>query len=227
MESETVSIRNTSSKNSFDSRILVVDDDTTCLSVVAAMLKKFKYEVVTVKHPNDALCTLRIKGGAFDLVVSDVHMPDMNGLELQKVIAQEFNLPVVLMSADNEEGVVLKGLQNGAAFFILKPVSADDLRDLWQFASMNYKKNKVVIEEETSASEFFDVSESSVHDEDGNIKKDSSRRNSPRKEGSCDEKRGEISESSSQKRPKVVWTNALHNRFLEAIRSIGLESKSS
>lgn len=50
---------------------------------------------MTVKHPKDALCTLRIKGGAFDLVVSDVHMPDMNGFELQQAIAQEFDLPVV------------------------------------------------------------------------------------------------------------------------------------
>lgn len=48
---------------------------------------------MTVKHPNDALCTLRVK--EFDLVVSDVHMPDMNGFELQAAIAQEFNLPVV------------------------------------------------------------------------------------------------------------------------------------
>ncbi|KAL0317741.1 UNVERIFIED_CONTAM: Two-component response regulator ORR21 [Sesamum angustifolium] len=82
--------------------ILVVDDDTTCLSIVAAILKKFKYQVVTVKHPNDALCTLRIKGGAFDLVVSDVHMPDMNGFELQRAIAQEFNLPVVSMKKKSQ-----------------------------------------------------------------------------------------------------------------------------
>lgn len=54
-----------------------------------------KFPVVTAKHPNDALCTLRIKGDAFDLVVSDVHMPDMNGFELQEAIAHEFNLPVV------------------------------------------------------------------------------------------------------------------------------------
>ncbi|KAL0400799.1 UNVERIFIED_CONTAM: Two-component response regulator ARR1 [Sesamum latifolium] len=126
--------------------ILVVDDDTTCLSIVAAILKKFKYQVVTVKHPNDALCTLRIKGGAFDLVVSDVHMPDMNGFELQRAIAQEFNLPVVLMSADDKESVALQGLESGAAFFIYKPVCPDDLRDLWQFAAMK-KKSQVVIEE--------------------------------------------------------------------------------
>ncbi|KAI8008889.1 putative two-component response regulator ARR21 [Camellia lanceoleosa] len=75
--------------------ILVVDDDTTCLSIVAAILKSWNYEVVTVKHPIEALCTLRIRGGSFDLVITDVHMPDMNGFELQKKIHKEFKLPVV------------------------------------------------------------------------------------------------------------------------------------
>lgn len=127
------------------------------------------------------------------------------------------------MSADNEEGVAIKGLRNGAAFFILKPVSADDLRDLWQFASMYYKKkNQVLIEEKTSVDEINDVSESSTLDEDGNTKKDP--RKSPRKEGPADEKIAKVSESSGKK-PKVVWTNALHNRFLDAIRSIGFDSK--
>ncbi|KAI3458200.1 hypothetical protein Pfo_014863 [Paulownia fortunei] len=232
MEGETITLSNSSeSKKSVDTvSILVVDDDTTCLSIVAAILKKFKYQVVTVKHANDALCTLRIKGGAFDLVVSDVHMPDMNGFELQQAIAQEFNLPVVLMSADDKEGVALKGLESGAAFFIVKPVSADDLRDLWQFAAMK-KKSQVVIEEtggfpdektstEKNSSNEMAVSASSVNED--TLNKKDSKRKSPRKEGS-DEKKGENSQSASQKKPKVIWTNSLHNRFLEAIRSIGLD----
>ncbi|KAK4431534.1 Two-component response regulator ORR21 [Sesamum alatum] len=210
--------------------ILVVDDDTTCLSIVAAILKKFKYEVVTVKHPNDALCTLRIKGGAFDLVVSDVHMPDMNGFELQRAIAQEFNLPVVLMSADDKESVALQGLESGAAFFIYKPVSPDDLRDLWQFAAMN-KKSQVVIEETGSLPEEKTSNEKNSYGEmamsassvSGDVvNKKESKRKSPRKEGSS-ERKGDNSQSSSHKRPKVIWTNSLHNRFLEAIRSIGLD----
>ncbi|KAL1531456.1 two-component response regulator ARR2-like [Salvia divinorum] len=192
--------------------ILVVDDDITCLAIVAAILKKLKYEVVTVKHPNDALCTLRIKGGAFDLVISDVHMPDMNGFELQRAITQEFNLPVVLMSADDKEGVALKGLESGAAFFIMKPITPDDLRDLWQFAAMKRKENANAFEERQK---YIDSDESVNEDEDG-------KRKSPKKER-CDDRNGENSQSCSQKKPKIVWTNSLHNRFLEAIRSIGLE----
>ncbi|KAL6580385.1 hypothetical protein OROMI_008409 [Orobanche minor] len=207
--------------------ILVVDDDTTCLSIVAAILKKFKYKVVTVKHANDALYTLRIKGGSFDLVVSDVHMPDMNGFQLQQAIAQEFNLPVVLMSADDQEGVALQGLESGAAFFIYKPVSPDDVRDLWQFAAIKRRKNQVVIiNEETAPSLLpveirnnrYETTVSSVNEDRAMSNNKDSKRKSPKKLPS-DEKKGE----TSQKKPKVIWTNSLHNRFLEAIRSIGLD----
>ncbi|KAL1550778.1 hypothetical protein AAHA92_18702 [Salvia divinorum] len=168
--------------------ILVVDDDTTCLAVVAALLKKFKYSVVTAKHPNDALCALRIKGGAFDLVVSDVNMPDMNGFQLQEAITHEFNLPVILMSVDSKEVVLSKANKSGAALFISKPVSPNDLKDLWQFAAMKKKAN--------------------------------SNEKSKRKPQS---ERLECGDVNTKKKPKVIWNNALHYRFLEAIRSIGLE----
>ncbi|KAL6509485.1 hypothetical protein OROGR_022795 [Orobanche gracilis] len=230
MESERIiSISNCPnvSKKSVDAiSILVVDDDTTCLSIVAAILKKFKYKVVTVKHANDALYTLRIKSGSFDLVVSDVHMPDMNGFQLQQAIAQEFNLPVVLMSADDQEGVALQGLESGAAFFIYKPISPDDVRDLWQFAAIKRRKNQVVIVNEETAPSLLpleirnnrnetttiSVSSSSVNEDRVMSKYKDSKRKS-------DEKKGE----TSQKKHKVIWTNSLHNRFLEAIRSIGLD----
>lgn len=55
----------------------------------------YKYiSVATVKTPVDALSTLRAYPG-FDLVVTDLHMPEMNGIELQKQINREFKLPVI------------------------------------------------------------------------------------------------------------------------------------
>ncbi|EYU19517.1 hypothetical protein MIMGU_mgv1a026405mg, partial [Erythranthe guttata] len=245
MEGETVSSQ---SRKSFDTvSILVVDDDLTCLAIVAAILKKFKYEVVTVKHPSDALCTLRIKGGAFDLVVSDIHMPDMNGFELQQVITQEFHLPVVLMSADNKEGVISKGLENGAAFFISKPVTPDDLRNLWQFASTKKKtSSRVVINDITGSDydlfqprEIINSNDKNRSDEKpvfvvsaSTSNKDISHSKNPKrktqtKEDSDNDEEEQIGNNnnaaSTNKKPKIVWTDSLHNRFLEAIRSIGLD----
>lgn len=51
--------------------------------------------VVTSKHPLHALSILRARKVSFDLVVTDYHMPDMNGLELQRHVREEFNLPVI------------------------------------------------------------------------------------------------------------------------------------
>ncbi|XP_012851910.1 PREDICTED: nuclear transcription factor Y subunit alpha-like [Erythranthe guttata] len=173
-------------KNSVNSNIsiLVVDDDTTCLAIVAAILKKFKYQV---------------------------------------------------MSADEKECVALKGLENGAAFFILKPVSPDDVKDLWQFAAMKKKTPAAAStggagggsdrpDTGTGAGAGAGAGASSSGKEESSKNKKESKRKSPQKsDGNSDERKGETSQSGSQKKPKVVWTNSLHNCFLEAIRSIGLD----
>lgn len=51
--------------------------------------------VLTAKDPVDALFILRTRAIKFDLVVSDIHMPELDGFELQRRIHQEFQLPVV------------------------------------------------------------------------------------------------------------------------------------
>lgn len=48
-----------------------------------------------VKHPMEAISTLRMSRGLFDLIVTDYHMPVMNGIELQQRVHEEFGLPVI------------------------------------------------------------------------------------------------------------------------------------
>ncbi|XP_028123619.1 two-component response regulator ARR14-like [Camellia sinensis] len=235
MADEMVTSKQSSQASTFRSiNILVVDDDTTCLSIVAAILKSWNYEVVTVKHPIEALCTLRIRGGSFDLVITDVHMPDMNGFELQKKIHEEFKLPVVFMSVDDKDGIILKGLQSGGAFFIVKPIAPDELKNLWQY-TVAKKKGKTIIEE-IGSNEEMSVQETSQTDKGSNedvestssankyrkSTKESKRKALPKDTNNFD--KGENKDDcTTPKKAKVVWTNALHGQFLEAIRSIGLE----
>lgn len=94
------------------------------------------------------------------------------------------------MSVDSKEVVLSKVNKSGAALFISKPVSPNDLKDLWQFASLKKKANS---------------------------NENSKRRPQNKERLECGD--------ANTKKPKVIWTNALHYRFLEAIRSIGLESK--
>ncbi|XP_060206327.1 putative two-component response regulator ARR13 isoform X1 [Lycium barbarum] len=225
--------------------IMVVDDDTTCLCITAALLKKYKYKVVTVKSAKDALYVLRIKGDSFDLVVIDVHMPEMNGFELQQVIAKEFDIPVVFMSADEKHSTTLKGLEGGAVFFIQKPISPDDVQDIWQYA-IRRKRNKIkgkslVIKEihdntdslGKSASgprlkspnhEVIVVESSASINEKGNEESNneisSERHKSARKH---EEDKKEDNETTTSKK-KLVWTSCLHNKFLAAISELGLEN---
>ncbi|KZV32636.1 hypothetical protein F511_36335 [Dorcoceras hygrometricum] len=211
--------------------ILLVDDDLICLSHVANMLKKFNYEVVMARHPQDAIYTLRLKKGAFDLVVSDVHMPDMDGFELTKAIAQEFDLPVILMSADIQDSTFSKVVENGVAFFLPKPVSAHNLRDIWRFASTRRRRQTTTVEEirrlpepETSSEktnlvEIIAMSASS-DDKVNDVEKDLNEKELGKRV--CNEN-SEVSASSSPKKPKLIWTNSLHNQFLQAIRRIGLD----
>ncbi|XP_049380559.1 two-component response regulator ARR1-like isoform X2 [Solanum stenotomum] len=163
--------------------ILVVDDDATYLPVVAGLLKKCNYQVVTVKYPVDALSKLKIKGDSFDLVVTDVHKSDMNGFELQQVIAQAFEIPVLLMSADDKEGTILKGL---------KGVSVDNQRDQGLCTALKVKRGKKPVPGKSAMKLGKQGKDNSVNF---------------------------VLPTKSQ----IMWTESLHNTFLEAIRNIGFD----
>ncbi|KAL9409609.1 hypothetical protein AB3S75_047929 [Citrus x aurantiifolia] len=207
--------------------ILVVDDDSTSLSIVSAILKFWDYDVVTVTRPVEALATVRIQRD-IDLVVTDLHMPEMNGIELQKEINEEFtHLPVMVMSSDDRESVIMKALASGVAFYILKPLNPDDLKNVWQYA-MTYKKAKSISTDEIGSFELAGfsadkfslddiVSRSSVNERNKN-KNDSKRKASKKGKGKQTQQN-----ATAPKKPKVAWTDSLHNRFLQAIRHIGLE----
>ncbi|KAM6555877.1 hypothetical protein CsatB_002896 [Cannabis sativa] len=99
---------------------------------------------MSVKNPLDALAALRTQKGLIDLVVTDLHMPYMNGFQLQELIEKEFQLPVIMMSVDDKDTVLLKSAQSGVVFFISKPVSLNDLKYVWQHV-IKYKRGKSVV----------------------------------------------------------------------------------
>ncbi|KAF9618372.1 hypothetical protein IFM89_001007 [Coptis chinensis] len=114
-------------------RILVIDDDNITSKILEKMLIKQQYEVTTCTRASDALDILRARRNDFDIVLSDIEMPGMNGFELLETIVNEFNeLPVVLMSSLDDEGSISKGFSKGAREYLIKPVQKDDIKNLWQ-----------------------------------------------------------------------------------------------
>ncbi|XP_052725088.1 two-component response regulator ORR21 isoform X6 [Vigna angularis] len=76
-------------------RVLVVDDDATTLRIIEQMSIRCRYRVTTCTEATVALNLLRERKGCFDVVLSDVHMPDMDGYKLLEHVGLEMDLPVI------------------------------------------------------------------------------------------------------------------------------------
>ena len=108
-------------------RILVVDDEPAVRNLTVEILRRSGYEphgVATARHALDLL-----ERESFDLVVSDVVMPEMTGVELlYELRHRRPDLPVILMTGGSEEPErTTKAVELGAASLLYKPFSHDEL----------------------------------------------------------------------------------------------------
>ena len=109
--------------------ILLVDDVSTNLKCVGLILKN-KYKLTMVKSGREALDSL--KNAIPDLVLLDIHMQDMDGYEVMQHMNEKpetAEIPVILMTADSEEGTEERGVALGAVGFIRKPFEPQVLLD--------------------------------------------------------------------------------------------------
>ncbi|KAJ6354723.1 hypothetical protein OIU77_005349 [Salix suchowensis] len=88
--------------------------------------------VTTTSQATTALTMLRENKNKFDLVISDVHMPDMDGFKLLELVGLEMDLPVIMLSANGDPKLVMKGITHGACYYLLKPVRIEELKTIWQ-----------------------------------------------------------------------------------------------
>jgi putative two-component system response regulator len=108
-------------------RVLLVDDEPLQRLLLMRALEPLGVEVSEARNGREALDLFAEK--PYHLVLTDLHMPLMDGLELTRAIkAQDPLLPVILLTADGEKEVRLKGLQAGADDFLNRPVDLAELR---------------------------------------------------------------------------------------------------
>ncbi len=107
--------------------ILVVDDSAVDRRLVGNLLQK--RNVCTIEHAATGVEALaRMKDAVPDLVVTDLTMPAMNGLELVKAVRTHYpDLPVILMTAHGSEALAIEALEQGAASYVPKARLADKL----------------------------------------------------------------------------------------------------
>ncbi|MGC8967381.1 MAG: HD-GYP domain-containing protein [Thermus sp.] len=108
-------------------RVLIADDDPIQRRLLMRALAPLEVEVWEARNGQEALDLL--KDGLPHVVLTDLHMPVMNGLELiQSLKAQDPLLPVILLTADGDKEVRLRGIEAGADDFLNRPVDLAELR---------------------------------------------------------------------------------------------------
>jgi signal transduction histidine kinase len=107
-------------------KILVVDDDPSIQETVAEMVSRMGYEVATARHGKEALEILR--KDVFTIMVTDLQMPEMDGLELTKVAHAEFpTLVILFMTVREDKETFSNVITSGATDFISKPFTFDEM----------------------------------------------------------------------------------------------------
>jgi putative two-component system response regulator len=108
-------------------RLLVVDDEAVVTQALARFLRSRGYEVETASSGEEALTVLT--GSAFSLLLCDVRMPGMSGIDLvPRAMAIDSDLGVMMLSGVNDAPTATLALSTGALDYILKPVELPDLQ---------------------------------------------------------------------------------------------------
>jgi len=108
--------------------VLIVDDSASMRQLVGFALKTAGYEVVVAVHGKDALD--KLNGTTVEMVVTDLNMPEMDGIELIKQLrakpASKFT-PILMLTTESQEGRKQEGKQAGASGWIVKPFKPEQL----------------------------------------------------------------------------------------------------
>ena len=115
--------------------ILVVEDSATMRSLIASTLEELD-PAVKITEAGSGFEALRLlPRGSFDLIVTDINMPDINGLELVSFVKTNpayRRIPLVIVSTEGSERDRDKGMSLGADAYVVKPFDPEQLRRLAQ-----------------------------------------------------------------------------------------------
>jgi EAL domain-containing protein (putative c-di-GMP-specific phosphodiesterase class I) len=107
-------------------RVLVVDDEPELLAICSELLRDAGHATVSASSAESALDHLRARG--FDVVVSDIRMPGLGGIDLLRAVRRlDPDLPVVLVTGSPTLETAIQALEHGALQYLTKPVPADAL----------------------------------------------------------------------------------------------------
>lgn len=117
--------------NAADIKFLIVDDFSTMRRIIRNLLKEIGYANADEAEDGQA-ALLKLRGGNFDFVVSDINMPNMNGFELLSSIRADTalkHIPVLMVTAEARKEDIVLAAQSGASGYIVKPFTKATLEE--------------------------------------------------------------------------------------------------
>jgi two-component system chemotaxis response regulator CheY len=111
--------------------ILVVDDSVSMRQLVSSTVRKAGYDVCEAMDGKEGLA--KVTAQKVDMVITDVNMPEMDGLEFIKQIRERpeyMFTPILILTTETQEVVKEAGKQAGASAWIVKPFAPDELAEL-------------------------------------------------------------------------------------------------
>lgn len=106
-------------------KILLIDDEKRMLDLLALYLSPHQYACIKAQGAHEALQYLEKE--AFDLVLLDIMMPEMSGFELCAKIRRFSDVPIIMLTAREQQEDIIKGLKLGADDYITKPFNEEEL----------------------------------------------------------------------------------------------------
>jgi DNA-binding response OmpR family regulator len=128
-----------------NAKILIVEDEPSLIETLDYSLRRQGYEVVTANDGRKALVSARQQQP--DLIVLDVMLPGLDGFEVCRILRQEMNVPIIMLTARTEEVDKVVGLEVGADDYLTKPFS---MRELIARVKANLRRVRIDREEATN-----------------------------------------------------------------------------
>ena len=106
-------------------KILVVDDDTALAEMIGIVLRAEGFDISFCADGSEALEAFRTVSP--DLVLLDLMLPGMDGIEVCSLIREESGIPIIMLTARSDTSDVVKGLESGADDYVVKPFNPKEL----------------------------------------------------------------------------------------------------
>jgi len=111
-------------------KILSVDDSATMRRIIGRAVSMMGYEFLEAANGVDAMALLEERHAEISLVIMDINMPEMDGIQaLEAIKASPLlkHIPVMMVTTDSDRSRIIQAVQAGAANYVTKPFSHDDL----------------------------------------------------------------------------------------------------